>query len=94
MSASTSTLRELTDCVVAAASGDELLHQCGVHNGATGCDPADRLRELGHVSDPALEQITGALADGQQLHRLLDLSVRGQDEDGGCWEVLANLPKA
>ena len=86
------TLGELTESVVAAADRDELLHERRVDDRAACRDPADCLRELGHVGHPALEQVADALAGGQQLHRLLDLGVRRQDQDPGRGELLADLP--
>jgi hypothetical protein len=38
-------------------------------------DPADHIDELGHVGDPALEQVARALPASQQLHRVFDFDM-------------------
>ena len=86
------TLCELMKKVGTAACRDKFLHQRRVNDRPTCRDPADSLRELGHIGHPALEQVTDALTGGQQLHRLLDLGVRRQDQDAGSGELLADLP--
>jgi hypothetical protein len=44
-------------------------------------DPPDRLSELLHVGDPALQQVARAAPGGKQFGGLFDLSVRGQEQD-------------
>ena len=34
-----------------------------------------------HVGDAALQQVADPLAAGEELHRMLDLDVRGENED-------------
>ncbi|KOV66970.1 hypothetical protein ADK64_11055 [Streptomyces sp. MMG1121] len=57
---------------------DQFLNQGGIHDGSVLGDPPDRLQELLHVGDPALEQIPDPPTAGQQLHGLLHLDMRGQ----------------
>src|SRR4029453_19213323 len=47
--------------VVPVASGDQLLHEAGVDDRTSSGDAVDGLEELGHVGDPALEQIADPL---------------------------------
>jgi hypothetical protein len=82
---------ELLQRVVTAPGRDQLLDQGGVHDRAARGDPADRVCELGHVGHPALEQVADPVTGGEQLHRLLDLGVRRQDQDPGPRELPADL---
>jgi hypothetical protein len=53
---------------------------------------ADRqgVEEVGHVGDPVLEQVADAAPAGQQLHRMLDLDVRREHQDGDVGELVAD----
>jgi CheY-like chemotaxis protein len=87
------TIGELVQAVVAMPGRDELLDEGRVHDRTAVRHSRDRLGELGHVGHPALEQVPDAVSSGQQLHRLIDLGVRGQDEDGRGRELVADLPR-
>ena len=71
----------------------ELLDERGVDDGTTGVDPLERVRELVDVSDPRLQHVADAAASAEQLHRVLDLDVRGQDEDRDLRQLLADRPR-
>jgi glutamyl-tRNA reductase len=51
--------------VVAAAGRHQFLHQRGVHHRSALGDPLEGVDEIGHVGDPALEQIADSVAAGQ-----------------------------
>ena len=55
-------------------------------------DPVERADELVDVHDPALEQVADPLAAGQQRHRVLDLDVRREDQDGDVGKLVADRP--
>ena len=76
--------------IVAVPGGDEFLHEAGVDDNAAARYPSQSVDEFIYVGDAALEEVADALAAGEELHRVLDLSVRGQHEDGGLWELCAN----
>src|SRR5262249_57793041 len=46
--------------------------------------------ELVHVDDPPLEQIADPLPRREELRRMLDLDVPGEDEDADLRELVAN----
>jgi signal transduction histidine kinase len=84
--------RQDVERVVAAAGQDELLHQGRIHHRGAGGDAPDRVYEVRDVGDPALQQVADALAARQQVHRLGHLDVRGQDDDRGGGQFLADHP--
>jgi len=61
--------------------GDELLHERRVDDRSALDHPLQRLHELPHVRDAALQQVAGALAAREQVHRLFDLGVSRQNKD-------------
>jgi hypothetical protein len=73
--------RQVGQRIVGALRRDELAHQVRVDHGAAARDPRERLRELGEVGHPALEQVADRAPAGEQLHRVLDLRVGGEHED-------------
>jgi hypothetical protein len=78
--------------VIAPAGRHQLLHQRRIHHRTTLGDPLQRLNELHHVGDPAFEQVANPPAAGQQLHRVLDLGMRRQDQDARGRELQADHP--
>ena len=76
--------------IVAVPGGDEFLHEAGVDDNAAARYPSQSVDELLYVGDAALEEVADALAAGEELHRVLDLNVRRQHEDGGLRELCAN----
>ena len=78
--------------VLAPARGHQLPNQRRVHDRAAPGDPLQRVQELFHIGDAALEQVADAISASQQLHRVLDLSVSGQHQDGGIWQFLTDHP--
>src|SRR6266581_4000133 len=82
ISASTSRSRgESVERVVAVPGRDEFLDEAGVDNGASARDPPKCVDELVHVGDAALEEVADALPAGEELHRVLDLGMRRQNEN-------------
>ena len=55
-------------------------------------DACERVQELVHVGDAALEQVADPTSTGQQLHRVLDLSVGGQHQDAGIRQFIPDHP--
>ena len=82
--------RQPLERVIPAAGADELLYEARVDDRAASRDPVDRVDELGDVGDAALEQVADPLARREQLHRLVDLDVRGEHENSRCRELLAD----
>jgi CHASE3 domain len=78
--------------VVSVAGGDQLGDECRVDRRPALGDPLQRFDELLHVGDAALEEITNTLATGQQLHGVVHLDVRRQDQDADPGMLLADLP--
>ena len=72
---------EVGEWIADAARGDELLHERGVDGGAALQDAVERVEELVHVRDPALQEVAAALAAREQVHRVLDVDVRRQHQD-------------
>lgn len=68
-------------------SSEQLLDQDRVYGGATCHEPVQRGDELINVGDTALEQVTGPFTGGEQVHRMLHLDVRGEDQDGDLREL-------
>jgi hypothetical protein len=77
--------------VVAAAGDHQLGHQRRVHPRPAPGDPLQGVDELLHIGDAAFEQVPDPLAAGQQRHRVLDLHVGRQHQDGGLGVLLADL---
>jgi EmrB/QacA subfamily drug resistance transporter len=84
--------RQRIQRVIGAPGRDELLDEQRIHHRAPPHDPVERLDEVGHVGDPALEQVAAALPAGQQIHGLLDLDMGGQHHDRGVGEILPDHP--
>ena len=78
--------------VLAPAGGHQLPDQRRVHDRAASGDPLQRVQELVHIGDAALEQVADAASASQQLHRVLDLGVSGQHQDGGSRQFLTDHP--
>jgi hypothetical protein len=72
---------EVVEWILEAARGDELPHERRVDHRAAVDDAIEVLEEVVDVGDPALQQVTGSLAAGEQIHRVIDLGVGGEDED-------------
>ena len=70
--------------------GDELLDERGIDDRSSLDDPLQRLDELVHVRDAALQQVATALAAGQEFGRPLDLNVSGENDDCRLRELLAD----
>ena len=89
MSESTSRSRgdQYVERIAGAAGRDEFGDENGIHDRTAPHDPLQRLDELIHVGDPALQQVAAALTAGEQVHRVLDHGVRGQDQDGDVREL-------
>ena len=73
-----------------AAGRDELGDENRIHDRAAPHDPLQRLDEVIDVGDPALQQVAATFTAGEQVHRVLDLDVRGQDQDGDVRELGAD----
>src|SRR6266511_5185628 len=69
---------------------DQCLHETRVDDRSARSDPPQRLDELVHVQDAALEQVADPIAGGEQFRRLLDLDVCRQDEDAGLRKLVAD----
>ena len=82
--------REDVERVVGATGGDELLDERWIDDRRSLDDPLERLDELVHVGHAALQQVAAALAAREQVRRLLDLDVRGENEDRGLRKLLAD----
>ena len=63
--------------VVEAAGGDQLLDERGVDDRAALHDPLERLQELVHVGDAALQQVAGPFAAGSLASGLAIVSDAG-----------------
>ena len=85
-------LRQHVERILPPPGPDQLLHQGGVHDRGAGGDPAHRLDEVRHVGHPALQQVAHPLPARQQLHRLVHLDVRGQHDDRGGGQFVADHP--
>ncbi|MBV9449910.1 MAG: hypothetical protein JO345_28865 [Streptosporangiaceae bacterium] len=83
--------RQHVERVVQAAGRDEFGDESGIDDRAAPHQALERPDEIVDVDDPALEQVAASLATGQEVHRMLDLHVRGQDEDGDAGEIQADL---
>jgi undecaprenyl-diphosphatase len=84
--------RQRVERVVHAAGRDKFLNQDRVHDRGAADDPLQRLDEVLDVGHPALQQIAAALTAGEQVHRVLDLDVRRQDQDGDPGELRPDHP--
>ena len=62
--------------IVTALGRYQLLHQRGVYDTGPFGDALKRVDEVGHIGDPALEQVSDAAPTGQQLHCVLDVDMR------------------
>ena len=83
ISASTSCSRAVhRERVVAPTSRHQLLYECRIHHRRALGDTLQRLDEVRDVGYPALEQIADAAPAGQQLHRVLDVDVGREHDDG------------
>ena len=86
--------RELRQWIVLAPRVDELLNEPGVHNRAAFRDPVEALEEVADVGHAGLQQVAGADAAGEQLHRLLDGHVSRQHQDGRSAACSARITRA
>jgi hypothetical protein len=68
----------------------QLAHKAGIDHGAAPGDPFDRLHEVLHVRHTALQDIADPLPALEELHRMLHLDVRRQDEDPDLGKLLAD----
>ena len=84
---------QVRERVLDPARGDELLDESRIHDRGAADDPLQRLEELVHIRDPALEQIADSLTAGQKLHRVLHLDVGREDEDARLGKRLADRPR-
>ena len=73
--------REVAKRILDSPSGDEVLHQPRVDDRTAVGDPLDRLKKVVHLGDPALQQIADPAPLGEQVHRTVDLDMRGEHED-------------
>ena len=80
--------REHVERVVHAPRGHELPHERRVDRGAALHDALERVGELVHVRDAVLEQVRAALAAREQVHRVLHLDVRREDDDRRLGQLL------
>ena len=78
--------------IIASPRRHQLRHQRGVHHRSSLGDALQRLHEIGHIGNPTLEQITNAVPTAQQLHRMLDLHMRREHQDGDIGKLLTNYP--
>lgn len=74
--------------IVPSARRDKLVHQGRVDHGAAPGDPIQRLCEFFDVGHTTLEQVSDPVTAGQQLHRVLDLDVRGEQQDRDVRKLL------
>jgi hypothetical protein len=72
---------EHVERILDAARGDKLLDERRIDDRAALDDPIDGVDELLDVGHPALQEIAAALAARQQVHRVIDLHVGGEEED-------------
>ena len=79
--------REVRERVVAPPSLDQCLHETRVDDRSARRDPPQRVDELVHVQDAALEQVADPIAGREELCRLLDLDMCRQDEDARSRET-------
>ena len=82
--------REHVERIFGSAGGKQLLNERGIDDRSSVNDPFERLDELVHIGDAALQQVAAALAAGEQVRRLLDLDVSGENEDRGLRDLLAD----
>jgi hypothetical protein len=68
----------------------ELLDERRIDDRPSLDDPLERFDEFVHVRHAALQQVATALAAGEQVRRLLDLDVRGENEDRDLREFFAD----
>jgi hypothetical protein len=73
-----------------AAGRDELLDERRIDDRAAPEDPLDGLHEVVDVGDPRLQQIAGALAARQNIHRVLHLDMGGEQEYGRLRQLLTD----
>ena len=69
-----------------------MLDERRIHGRASPDDPVERLNEVVHVGDVALQQITAALSAGQEIHRVLYLDMIGENHDRGLRKLLPDHP--
>lgn len=73
------------------AGRDKLGDESRVDHRATPHQALQRIDEVVHVDDAALQQISAPLAAGQETHGVLDLDMRGKDKDGDVRKFRTNL---
>ena len=83
--------RQHVEQIVRAAGRDKLGDESRVDHRGAPHQALQRIDEVVHVDDPALQQVTAALAAGQQTHGVLDLDMRGKDKDGDVRKFRTNL---
>jgi membrane-associated phospholipid phosphatase len=84
--------RQRVERVVHAAGRDKFLDEDRIHDRGAADDPLQRLDEVVDVGNAALQQVAAALTAGEQVHRVLDLDVRRQDQDGDHGELGTDHP--
>ena len=84
---------EALERVVDAPRGYQLLDERGVDDRGALDDPLERLDEVLHVCHAALQQVADALPAAEEVHRVLDLDVCGENEDRGLRSFLTNHPR-
>ena len=57
-------------------------------------DPIQRLREFFDVGHTSLAQVSNLVTPGQQLNRVLDLDVRGEQQDPDVRKLLPDRARA
>jgi hypothetical protein len=78
--------------IVPSARRDKLVHQGRVDHGAPG-DPIQRIREFFDVGHPTVEQVSDLVTAGQQLPRVLNLNVRGEQQDRDVRKLLPDCAR-
>jgi hypothetical protein len=81
---------EVAEGIVNSPRGDELSHEPGVDDRAAAGDAFQRLEKVAHLGDAALQQIPHASPFREQVHRTMELDVRGQNEDADLRELGAD----
>jgi len=82
--------QEIRERIVAPPNLDQRLDEPRVDYRSPCPNPAERVHEVVHVHDPALEQVADPLAGREKVCRVLDLDVSREDEDADLREFFAD----
>jgi signal transduction histidine kinase len=76
--------------VAHVAGGDELAHEHGIDDRTAAYDPLERVDEVVDVGDATLQDVAATRAAGEEVGRLLDVDVCGQQHDRSVGQLLTD----